>query len=105
MQAMLISSLVAAVMALRGPRRHCSPDWTYRGSGRSCSTASNFLVVPPLVLALSATFPLAPLVIVTQTLVELIIIVIFVRLVPQVVWNADNGDGHGPGGLTDRRMP
>lgn len=42
----------------------------------------NSLVVLPLVLALPATFDLAPLVVVTQTLVELIVMVIFVRLIP-----------------------
>lgn len=45
----------------------------------------NSLVVLPLVLALPARFALAPLVVVTQTLVELIIMVIFVRLIPRVL--------------------
>ncbi|MBT2495640.1 arsenic resistance protein [Microbacterium sp. ISL-59] len=45
----------------------------------------NSLVVLPLALALPATFALAPLAVVTQTLVELIAMVIFVRLVPRVV--------------------
>jgi len=45
----------------------------------------NSLVVLPLVLALPATFGLAPLVVVMQTLVELIVMVVFVRLVPWVV--------------------
>lgn len=43
----------------------------------------NSLVVLPLVLALPAAFALAPLVVVTQTLVELIVMVIFVRLIPR----------------------
>lgn len=43
----------------------------------------NSLVVLPLVLALPAAFALAPLVVVTQTLVELIVMVIFVRLFPR----------------------
>ena len=43
------------------------------------------LVVLPLVLALPATFDLAPLVVVTQTLVELIVMVIFVRLIPRLL--------------------
>jgi ACR3 family arsenite transporter len=42
----------------------------------------NSLVVLPLVLALPAAFDLAPIVVVTQTLVELIAMVIFVRLIP-----------------------
>lgn len=45
----------------------------------------NSLVVLPLVLALPAAFDLAPLVVVTQTLVELIVMVIFIRLVPKLV--------------------
>jgi len=45
----------------------------------------NSLVILPLVLALPAGYALAPLVVVTQTLVELIVMVIFVRLVPQLV--------------------
>ncbi|MFB8189118.1 arsenic resistance protein [Microbacterium sp. NPDC055988] len=45
----------------------------------------NSLVVLPLALALPAGFALAPLAVVTQTLVELIAMVVFVRLVPRVV--------------------
>lgn len=47
----------------------------------------NSLVVLPLVLALPATYDLAPLVVVTQTLVELLIMVILVRLIPRVIRN------------------
>lgn len=45
----------------------------------------NSLVILPLVLALPAQFDLAPLVVVTQTLVELVIMVIFIRLIPRVL--------------------
>lgn len=45
----------------------------------------NSLVVLPLVLALPAAFDLAPLVVVTQTLIELIVMVVFVRLIPRLV--------------------
>ena len=45
----------------------------------------NSLVVLPLVLALPAAFDLAPLVVVTQTLVELVAMVVFVRFVPLLV--------------------
>ncbi len=48
-------------------------------------TTRNSLVVLPLVLALPAAFDLAPLVVVTQTLVELIVMVIFVRLIPRLI--------------------
>lgn len=45
----------------------------------------NSLVVLPLVLALPAAFDLAPLVVVTQTLVELVAMVVFVRVIPRVI--------------------
>ena len=45
----------------------------------------NSLVVLPLVLALPAEYELAALVVVTQTLVELIVMVVFVRLVPRLI--------------------
>lgn len=53
----------------------------------------NSLVILPLVLALPARFALAPLVVVTQTLVELIIMVVFVRLVPRLVPMPGAGSG------------
>jgi len=45
----------------------------------------NSLVVLPLALALPAAFDLAPLVVVTQTLVELVVMVVFVRLIPRLL--------------------
>ncbi len=45
----------------------------------------NSLVVLPLVLALPAAFDLAPLVVVTQTLVELVVMVLLVRALPLLV--------------------
>ncbi|MGO2641189.1 MAG: arsenic resistance protein, partial [Corynebacterium flavescens] len=45
----------------------------------------NSLVVLPLVLSLPAEFALAPLVVVTQTLVELVLMVILVRALPRWV--------------------
>jgi len=45
----------------------------------------NSLVVLPLVLALPGSFDLAPLAVVAQTLVELIAMVVFVRLIPRVI--------------------
>ena len=47
----------------------------------------NSLVVMPLALALPASLSLAPVVVVTQTLVKLIGVVIFVRLIPRLVPN------------------
>lgn len=48
-------------------------------------TTRNSLVVLPLVLALPAGFDLAPLVVVTQTIVELIVMVVLVRLIPRLL--------------------
>ncbi len=45
----------------------------------------NSLVVLPLALALPAGFDLAPLVVVTQTLTELVVMVAFVRFIPRVI--------------------
>ena len=45
----------------------------------------NSLIVLPLVLALPAAFDLAPLVVVTQTLVELLVMVVLMGLVPRLV--------------------
>lgn len=45
----------------------------------------NSLVILPLVRALPATYTLAPLVVVTQTLVELVVMVVLVRVVPRIV--------------------
>lgn len=49
----------------------------------------NSLVVLPLALALPAQLALAPVVVVTQTLVELIGMVIYVRLIPQLSRDRD----------------
>lgn len=45
----------------------------------------NSLVVLPLALALPATFSLAPLVVVSQTLVELVTMALMVRVVPRMI--------------------
>lgn len=50
----------------------------------------NSLVVLPLALALPERFHLTPLVVVTQTLVELVAMVVLIRLVPRLI-------RHGPG--------
>jgi ACR3 family arsenite transporter len=50
----------------------------------SCTTR-NSLVVLPLALALPASLGIAPLAVVTQTLVELVAMVVLVRLVPRLV--------------------
>lgn len=60
----------------------------------------NSLVVLPLALALPASLALAPVVVVTQTLVELVGMVIFVRLVPRLV-RARDDQSHGA--ITEHR--
>ena len=47
----------------------------------------NSLVVLPLALALPASLAIAPLAVVTQTLVELVGMVVFVRVVPALTAN------------------
>lgn len=61
--------------------------------------ARNSLVVLPLALALPAELAIAPLAVVTQTLVELVGMVVFVRLVPRLVpapSAAATSGGHAP---------
>ena len=53
----------------------------------------NSLVVLPLALALPASLSIAPLAVVTQTLVELMGMVIFVRIVPLLARDARPGSG------------
>ncbi|RKT33508.1 ACR3 family arsenite efflux pump ArsB [Microbacterium sp. AG1240] len=55
-----------------------------RASAFSAATR-NSLVVLPLALALPASFALTPLVVVTQTLIELVAMVVMVAVVPRVV--------------------
>jgi len=50
----------------------------------------NSLVVLPLALALPPELAIAPLAVVTQTLVELVAMVVLVRLVPRLVWQASS---------------
>lgn len=54
----------------------------------------NSLVVLPLVLALPRQYALAPLVVVTQTLVELLVMIAFVRLVPRLLPLSGSRDQH-----------
>lgn len=57
------------------------------------STATrNSLVVLPLALALPASLAIAPLAVVTQTLVELVAMVVLVRLVPRLTPDRDPDD-------------
>ncbi|GAB2985885.1 arsenic resistance protein [Frigoribacterium salinisoli] len=56
----------------------------------------NSLVVLPLALALPAELALAPLVVVTQTLVELVAMVVLVRVLPRLVPTAPTATGVPP---------
>lgn len=64
----------AARLGVRSPRA-----LVFTGATR------NSLVVLPLALALPPSLDLAPLVVVTQTMVELMGMVIFVRLIPRLL--------------------
>lgn len=77
----------AVIMALAG-------WWLARGVGLDVAgsralvfsgVTRNSLVVLPLALALPAPLDLAPLVVVTQTLVELVVMVVGIRLIPRLV--------------------
>lgn len=85
--AVLVYVLFAAVMvpigALAG--RIARLDVPARTAVVFSGVTRNSLVVLPLVLALPAAFDLAPLAVVTQTLVELVAMVVLVRLVPALL--------------------
>ena len=78
--------LFAAVMLVVGllAGRVAGLDVPGRRAVMFSGATRNSLVVLPLVLAMPMTFDLAPLAVVTQTLVELVAMVVFVRLVPRL---------------------
>lgn len=53
----------------------------------------NSLVVLPLALALPPQFSIAPLAVVTQTLIELVAVVVLVRVIPRITRTPDAGSG------------
>lgn len=55
----------------------------------------NSLVVLPLVIALPDAFEMVPLVVVTQTLVELVIMVVFVWLIPKIMTDSTEARRRG----------
>jgi ACR3 family arsenite efflux pump ArsB len=75
--------LAAAVGALAG--RVARLDASARRAVVLSASTRNSLVVLPLALALPDALDLAPLAVVTQTLVELVAMVVLVRVVPAVV--------------------
>ncbi|MGF2948719.1 arsenic resistance protein [Microbacterium alcoholitolerans] len=85
--AILVYVLFAAVMVPLGAvaGRVAGLDMPARRAIVFSGATRNSLVVLPLVLALPSAFDLAPLVVVTQTLVELLVMVVFVRLIPQLL--------------------
>lgn len=79
--------LFAAVMTPVGAAagRFAGLDVPGRRSVVFSGVTRNSLVILPLVLALPTEYALAPLVVVTQTLVELVVMVLFVRLIPRLI--------------------
>jgi len=79
----LFATVMAPIGAVAG--RLARLDVPGRRAIAFSGATRNSLVVLPLVLALPSSFDLAPLVVVTQTLVELIVMVVFVRLIPRLI--------------------
>ena len=77
--------IFAAIMPLVGNAvgRPAHQDRSSRLALAFSGTTRNSLVVLPLALALPDA--LAPIVVVTQTLVELIVMVVYVRLLPRLI--------------------
>ncbi|GII77473.1 arsenic resistance protein [Sphaerisporangium rufum] len=76
--------VVLAVAAGRLAARWARLDFAATRAVMFSTATRNSLVVLPLALALPATLDIAPLAVVTQTLVELVAMVILVRLVPRL---------------------
>ncbi len=79
----LFAALMTPIGAAAG--RAAGLDVPSRRSVVFSVVTRNSLVILPLVLALPAAYGLAPLVVVTQTLVELAVMVLFVRLIPRLI--------------------
>lgn len=79
----LLAAVMVGVGALAG--RAARLDVAGRRAILFSGVTRNSLVVLPLVLALPPAYALAPLAVVTQTLVELPVMVALVRLVPRLV--------------------
>lgn len=78
-----VAAAFAVVMALVGART-AGMDHPGRVAVAFSGATRNSLVVLPLALALPADYALVPLVVVTQTLTELLLMVFFVRVIPRV---------------------
>ena len=85
MRVVPIFLIFAAIMALTGNvvGLLAHQDRSARLALAFSGTTRNSLVVLPLALALPDA--LAPIVVVTQTLVELIVMVVYVRLLPRLI--------------------
>lgn len=79
----LFAAVMTPVGAVAG--RFAGLDLPGRRSVVFSGVTRNSLVILPLVLALPAEYALAPPVVVTQTLVELVVIVLFLRLIPRLI--------------------
>lgn len=84
----LVFALVAAALAAFITRGMDVPG---RRAVVFSGVTRNSLVVLPLALALSESLSLAPLVVVSQTLVELIVMVLMVALVPRLIGRTPRG--------------
>lgn len=83
----LVFALFAVVMPVGGELvgRAMRQDAPARLALAFSGTTRNSLVVLPLALALPEPLGLAPVVVVTQTLVELLFMVVYVRLLPRLI--------------------
>ncbi|AIT60644.1 arsenic resistance protein [Corynebacterium doosanense] len=82
-----VAAVFAVVMAAVGAvvSRAAGIDVPGRRAVTFSGATRNSLVVLPLALTLPAGYELAPLVVVTQTLTELLLMVAFVRVIPRLV--------------------
>ncbi|SDQ51970.1 bile acid:sodium symporter [Microbacterium sp. cf332] len=86
--AAVVGAVVGRVARLDAPRRRAVVF---------SAVTRNSLVVLPLALALPGSFAMTPLVVVTQTLVELVVMVVLVAVAPRLVRDRGPAVGAGPG--------
>jgi len=79
----LLFALIAVLVG-RGAGQAAGLDAGATRAVMFSATTRNSLVVLPMALALPETFALAPMAVVTQTLVELVVMVAMIRLVPRL---------------------
>ncbi|MGO2110379.1 MAG: arsenic resistance protein [Pseudoclavibacter sp.] len=95
----VVFAVIMTVLGWAAWRAGAKAGWLDVAGGRAVlfsGVTRNSLVVLPLVLALPAEYDLAPLVVVTQTLVELLVMVALVRLAPRLVRTPRTGSEPAP---------